>query len=31
LLVEVFAPANDALDGWMSPPVNGYDGSHGQG
>ena len=31
LLVEVFAPANDALDVWMSPPVNGYDGSHGQG
>ena len=30
LLVEVFAPTNDALDGWMSPPVNGYDGSHGR-
>ena len=30
LLVEVFAPTNDALDDWMTPPVNGYDGSHGR-
>jgi len=29
-LVEVFAPTNDALDGWLSPPINGYDGSHGR-
>jgi len=30
LLVEVFAPADGALDGWASPPVNGYDQSHGR-
>ena len=29
LLVELFAPAPGALDGWQSPQVNGYDGSHG--
>jgi hypothetical protein len=31
LLVEVFAPAPGALSGWSSPPVNGYDRSHGLG
>ncbi|WP_372613894.1 urea carboxylase-associated family protein [Aquicoccus sp.] len=30
LLVEVFAPQPGALDGWTSPPVNGYDRSHGR-
>ena len=30
LLVEVFAPAEGALDGWTPPPVNGYDRSHGR-
>ena len=30
LLIEVFAPADGALDGWASPPVNGYDQSHGR-
>ncbi len=30
LLVEVFAPAKGALDGWAPPPVNGYDRSHGR-
>ncbi|MGR3503063.1 urea carboxylase-associated family protein [Pseudaestuariivita sp.] len=29
MLVEVFEPAAGALDGWSSPPVNGYDRSHG--
>ena len=29
LLVEVFAPAAGALDGWQSPARNGYDRSHG--
>ncbi|WP_204113534.1 urea carboxylase-associated family protein [Shimia biformata] len=29
LLVEVFAPAPGALDGWASPEVNRYDRSHG--
>jgi uncharacterized protein YcgI (DUF1989 family) len=29
LLIEVFAPASGALDGWQSPPPNGYDRSHG--
>ena len=29
LLVEVFAPSQDALHGWSSPQVNGYDRSHG--
>ncbi|WP_299845747.1 DUF1989 domain-containing protein [uncultured Roseovarius sp.] len=28
LLVEVFAPAPGALDGWQSPPVNGYNRQH---
>ncbi|MDQ2094689.1 urea carboxylase-associated family protein [Rhodalgimonas zhirmunskyi] len=30
LLVEVFAPQEGALDGWSSPPVNGYDRTHGR-
>lgn len=30
LLVEVFAPAAGALDGWSSPAANQYDGSHGR-
>ncbi|WP_420569497.1 urea carboxylase-associated family protein [Thalassovita sp.] len=30
LLIEVFAPADGALDGWQSPPPNGYDRSHGR-
>ncbi|SMR82651.1 hypothetical protein SAMN04488030_3012 [Aliiroseovarius halocynthiae] len=30
LLVEVFAPAAGALGDWQSPPVNGYDQSHGR-
>ena len=29
LLVEMYRPVNDALAGWVSPPVNGYDRSHG--
>ena len=29
LLVEVFAPAKGALEGWQSPSPNGYDRSHG--
>ncbi|MCY4180759.1 MAG: DUF1989 domain-containing protein [Litoreibacter sp.] len=29
LLVETFAPADGALDGWSSPAVNGYDRTHG--
>ena len=29
LLVEVFASEDGALQGWESPPVNGYDRSHG--
>ncbi|WP_322865169.1 urea carboxylase-associated family protein [Aquicoccus sp. G2-2] len=29
LLVEIFAPAPGALAGWVSPPLNGYDRSHG--
>ncbi len=29
LLVEVFAPPEGALEGWQSPPVNGYDRTHG--
>ncbi len=29
LLVEVFAPDKEALQGWSQPPVNGYDQSHG--
>ncbi len=29
LLVEVFAPADGALEGWEPPAPNGYDGSHG--
>ena len=29
LLVEVFKPADGALEGWESPLVNGYDRSHG--
>lgn len=30
MLVEVFAPTAGALDGWQSPPLNGYDRSHGR-
>ena len=30
LLVEVFAPSNTALEGWVPPEINGYDGSHGR-
>jgi uncharacterized protein YcgI (DUF1989 family) len=30
LLVQVFAPKEGALDAWQSPPVNGYDRSHGR-
>ncbi|MGV6848727.1 MAG: urea carboxylase-associated family protein [Marinibacterium sp.] len=30
LLVEVFAPADGALEGWSSPGVNAYDRSHGR-
>jgi uncharacterized protein YcgI (DUF1989 family) len=30
LLVEVFAPDAGALGDWQSPPVNGYDQSHGR-
>ena len=29
LLVEVFQPRPGALAGWQSPPLNGYDRSHG--
>ncbi|MCK8462974.1 DUF1989 domain-containing protein [Aliiroseovarius sp. S1339] len=29
LLVEVFAPAAEVLQGWSQPPVSGYDRSHG--
>jgi len=29
LRVEVFAPAPGVLTGWSSPPLNGYDRSHG--
>ena len=31
LRVEVLQPADTALRGWSSPPVNGYDRSHGRG
>ncbi|PVA09305.1 hypothetical protein DC366_14345 [Pelagivirga sediminicola] len=31
LLVEVFAPAPGALEGWSSPARSGYDGTHGRG
>lgn len=30
LLVEVMRPKPDALSGWQSPPLNGYDRSHGR-
>ena len=30
LLVEVFTPVARSLEGWVSPQVNGYDGSHGR-
>lgn len=30
LLVQVFAPQEGALKRWQSPPVNGYDRSHGR-
>lgn len=29
LLVEIFAPEAGALEGWVSPPLNGYDRTHG--
>ncbi|WP_300035963.1 DUF1989 domain-containing protein [uncultured Roseobacter sp.] len=29
LLVEIFAPAPGALDGWQSPAASRYDGTHG--
>ncbi len=29
LLIEVFAPDAGTLDGWESPPTNGYDRTHG--
>ncbi len=29
LLVEVFQPAKGALEGWKSPELNAYDGTHG--
>nr|WP_281966643.1 DUF1989 domain-containing protein [Roseovarius nanhaiticus] len=31
LLVEIFAPAPGALNGWSSPAPSGYDRSHGRG
>lgn len=30
LLVQVFAPQNDALKDWQSPALNAYDRTHGQ-
>ncbi len=30
LLIEVFAPAAGALQGWEPPQPNGYDGTHGR-
>ena len=30
LLMEVYKPKEGALAGWMSPPVNAYDRSHGR-
>jgi uncharacterized protein YcgI (DUF1989 family) len=30
LLLEIFEPADGALDGWKSPPPSGYDRSHGR-
>ncbi|SLN53338.1 hypothetical protein ROA7450_02727 [Roseovarius albus] len=30
MLVEMFAPAEGALGNWQSPPLNGYDRSHGR-
>ncbi len=30
LMVEMFAPDEAALEGWESPPPNGYDRSHGR-
>ena len=30
LLVEIFASADGALDGWKSPPQSGYDRTHGR-
>ncbi|MGV6811801.1 MAG: urea carboxylase-associated family protein [Brevirhabdus sp.] len=30
LLVEVFAPKPGTLEGWSTPPANGYDRSHGR-
>ena len=31
LVVEIYKPQDGALDGWVSPSLNGYDGSHGLG
>lgn len=30
LVVEIYRPDASLLAGWQSPPVNGYDGSHGR-
>ena len=30
LQVEIYKPANDALNSWKPPVLNGYSGSHGQ-
>jgi hypothetical protein len=30
LLIEVYAPAPGALEGWVSPPPNGYNRTHGR-
>lgn len=30
LLVEVFKPEGGALEGWVPPAANGYDGTHGR-
>ena len=29
LLIEIFSPVEDVLNGWQSPEVNGYDRTHG--
>ena len=30
LIVEIYRPEDGTLDGWQSPDINGYDGSHGR-
>ncbi len=30
LIIEIYRPEDGTLDGWQSPAVNGYDGSHGR-